>query len=456
MKEPMLAAKVVVLFAAAAIVEFDGMVMRREFAAIIASMTMTNVISVSKSVWKRMLEFRNFHHSKVKYFSIFCISITLAALIFIINQTTIINVTFDDVPLLNSSLTMSKAKAIAQVPSSSKPEPETSLSVPLHVSKNARIAWLKKNLPKFKIFKSDNLTKHFQDRLSKFFKEEYCEIQFFMTWFSPANSFGIREFLAVETLFNVHPRGCLVIVSRSMDSEHGFRIVKPLIDRSYKVAAVRPDLDFLFRNTPAETWFHEIKTGKKDPGEISLAVSLSDLIRLAVLYKYGGVYLDTDFVTIKSFKGLRNSVGAQSADRSNRWTRLNGAVLVFDKNHPILYEFMEEFASTFDGNKWGQNGPYLVSRVVKKMEGRPGYNVSVLPPKAFYPVSWTKIGDFFKMAANQADSKWVEATLLKLSANTYGVHLWNKLSRGLRIEQGSVMDRLISSHCIICHQTYNS
>ncbi|XP_062145542.1 uncharacterized protein LOC133852864 [Alnus glutinosa] len=327
---------------------------------------------------------------------------------------------------------------------------------PVNVREGERIAWLRQQLPKFEIFKSNNITRLFHGRVLEFFNRD-CEVRFFMTWISPAGSFGRREFLAMESLFKAHPRGCLMILSRSMDSRRGNRILKPLHDRGFKVNAVTPDLPFLFKNTPAKAWFNEMKRGKKDPGEIPLAQNLSNLLRLAVLYKYGGVYMDTDFILLKPLSGMRNSIGAQSMDmESKSWTRLNNAVLVFDMNHPLLLRFMEEFARTFDGNKWGHNGPYLVSRVVERVGKRPGYHFVVLPPMAFYPVDWNKIGRLFKKPKNRAESRWVNGKLLQLSGETYGIHLWNRQTSRLIIEEGSVMGRLISDHCVICKQIYSS
>ncbi|XP_050226868.1 uncharacterized protein At4g19900-like [Mercurialis annua] len=330
-----------------------------------------------------------------------------------------------------------------------------SLVAPFNVTEEERIEWFRKNLRKFDIFKSNELAQRFHTRVLEFFDEK-CEVQFFMTWISPVSSFGRREFLAMDTLFKVNPNGCLMILSGSMDSTKGYKILKPLLNLGYKVTAVTPDLQFLFKNTPAESWFQEMKSGNKDPGEIPLAQNLSNLIRLAVIYKYGGVYIDTDFIVLKSFKGVRNSIGAQSIDPVSRnWTRLNNAVLVFDKNHPLIYKFIEEFAGTFDGNKWGHNGPYLVSRVVGKVSGRPEFrNFRVLPPIAFYPVDWNKIGGFFRKPEDQATLKWVKAKLLQLSGETYGLHLWNKQSNRIRIEEGSVMAGLISDHCVICEYDY--
>ncbi|XP_057467678.1 uncharacterized protein LOC130757044 [Actinidia eriantha] len=326
---------------------------------------------------------------------------------------------------------------------------------PLNVSDQERIAWFKKNLTEFEIFKSTSLTRKFDDRVRGFLGNEKCRVKFFMTWISSVRSFGGREFLAMESLFNSHPDGCLVILSRTMDSFRGRRILRPLLDRGFRAISVTPDLSFLFQDTPAQWWFDDLRRGNKDPGGIPLAQNLSNLIRLAVLYKYGGVYLDTDFVVLKDFSGLRNSIGAQSVDRDGNWTRLNNAVLVFDKNHPLLYKFMEEFASTFDGNKWGYNGPYLVSRVVERMERRER-NFTILPPMAFYPVDWTRIAGLFARPANRAHLKWVEAKLMQLSNASYGLHLWNKESSRLRIEEGSIIGRLVSKNCVICKQIYSS
>ena len=329
-----------------------------------------------------------------------------------------------------------------------------SLVPPFNVTEKQRIAWFREKMPKSKVFMTNNLTQQFHSRVREFFGSG-CEEHFFMTWIAPARSFGRRGFFSMESLFKAHPTGCLMILSRSLDSRSGYRILKPLVDRGFKVNAVTPDLAYLFKNTPAEAWFKEIKSGKKDPGEIPIAQNLSNLMRLAVLYKYGGVYLDTDFIVLKPFRGLKNLIGAQSMDmESKNWTRLNNAVLIFDVNHPLLLKFIEEFASTFDGNKWGHNGPYLVSRVVERIRKKPGNNFTVLPPMAFDPVDWIRINRLFQKPANQGDSIWVQHKLLQLSGETYGVHLWNKQTSNLRIEEGSVMGRLILEHCILCQHIY--
>lgn len=298
------------------------------------------------------------------------------------------------------------------------------------------------------MFEVSDSTKAFDFRVREFFGKSQCKVQVFMTWISSVDSFGERQFLGLESLFQTNPTSCLIILSKSMDSGKGFKILAPLTSRGFRVEAMAPDLWDLLKNTPAERWFHEIKSGNKNWGEIPPAQNLSNLIRLAVLYKYGGVYLDTDFIILKDFSGLRNSIGAQSMDSNGNWTRLNNALLIFDKNHPLVYKFLEEFALTFDGNKWGHNGPYLVSRVVAKTGG---FNITVLPPVAFYPVYWTKVAEFFVRPNHGTNAKWVEAKIRQLNGSSYGVHLWNRQSSGLNIEEGSIIGRLISDHCVVCN-----
>lgn len=326
---------------------------------------------------------------------------------------------------------------------------------PVNVTLQERIAWFKKKLPQFEFMKSTPVSKQFGNRVEEFLGDNQCSVQFFMTWIAPMSLFGDREFLTMDSLFKAHPNGCLIIISRTMDSSHGSKILSPLVDKGYKVLAVTPDLPHLFKDTPAESWYEDMKSGTKDPGEISLAQNLSNLIRLAVLYKYGGVYLDTDFIVLKDFSQLRNSIGAQSMNPLGNWTRLNNAVLIFDKNHPLLYKFIEEFALNFNGNKWGYNGPYLVSRVVSNLSIAADYNFTILPPMAFYPVYWSRVDGFF-MGPKQVRRRWIEHKLQQLTNVTYGMHLWNKQSSRLMIEQGSIMQRLISEHCTICKHEHSS
>ncbi|GFZ03082.1 alpha 1,4-glycosyltransferase family protein [Actinidia rufa] len=296
----------------------------------------------------------------------------------------------------------------------------------------------------FKFLRSEAGSDRFSTRVKEFFGSNSCKVRFFMTWISSIDSFRDRELLAVESLFRSHPHGCLIIVSNSMDSSRGVEILRPFLDKGFHVNSISPDFDYLLKHTVAESWFNRLRKGDVDPGEVSLGQNLSNLLRLALLYKFGGVYIDTDVILLKSLSKLRNVIGAQTIDlETGNWSRLNNAVMVFDKGHPLLYKFIEEFALTFDGNKWGHNGPYLVSRVVSRVKGRPGFDFDVLSPMAFYPVDWSRISGLFWGPRNETHLKWLSGKLNHIRSQSYAVHLWNRQSRKIDIEQGSIIDHLI-------------
>ncbi|WZZ29389.1 hypothetical protein YC2023_012790 [Brassica napus] len=284
---------------------------------------------------------------------------------------------------------------------------------PPKATKSERISWFRRKLPELEILKSTTKSKRFHGRVLELYNKN-CSAQFFMVWLSPANSFGPREMLAVDTLFTTNPGACLVILSNSLDSPRGSTILKPLLDQGFNLVAVTLDIPFLVKNTPAEAWLKKLKSGKMDPGSIPLSMNPSDLTRLAVLYKYGGIYLDTDIIFLNSMTGLRNAIGAQSLHpRTKRWTRLNNAVMVFDLHHPLMREFLQEYSTTFD-------------------------------------VNWLKIPSLFKKPATAREAKWVEKTVQEMKEGSYMIHLWNKVTRKMKIEEGSVMHKLISTHCTVC------
>ncbi|XP_076942485.1 uncharacterized protein LOC143612364 [Bidens hawaiensis] len=125
--------------------------------------------------------------------------------------------------------------------------------------------------------------------------------------------------------------------------------------------------------------------------------------------------------------------------------------MVFDKMHPLVYKFIEEFSLTFNGNKWGHNGPYLVSRVVQRLQGRPGYNFTVLPPMAFYPLNWDRVRVLFRGPKNETDARWLKVKFEQIRNQSYALHLWNKQSRGLSVEEGSIVRKILLDHCVFCN-----
>ncbi|CAF2134308.1 unnamed protein product [Brassica rapa] len=260
----------------------------------------------------------------------------------------------------------------------------------------------------------------FKTRIKSFLFKSSCESLFFMTWISSIESFGDRERFTIESLFKSHPNSCLILVSNSLDCERGTLILKPLTDKGLKVLEITPDFSYIFKYTSAEKWFERLKKGMFSPGVIPLEQNLSNLLRLVLLYKFGGIYLDTDFIILKPLTNLHNVIGAQAVDPVTRkWSRLNNAVLIFDKNHPLLERFINEFTRTFN-------------------------------------VDWTRIRGFYRASMNESEANWSRKRLMHLRKHSFAVHLWNRESKKLTIEEGSIIHRLMSESCIFCNSSSSS
>ena len=99
-----------------------------------------------------------------------------------------------------------------------------------------------------------------------------------------------------------------------------------------------------FSGTRLESWFHKwrgvhdelTKSSAKGDGNIRTALShLSDALRLALLWKYAGTYLDTDIITLRDdILRLPNAVGYQKPFGTDY---LNGACFnVIIPHHPFI------------------------------------------------------------------------------------------------------------------------
>ena len=71
------------------------------------------------------------------------------------------------------------------------------------------------------------------------------------------------------------------------------------------------------------------------------------------------------------------------------FVRNTGAVLIFDKGSPFIWEGMVEFNTTYRIDSWGWNGPELVTRVAGRFPRGP--ELRILPTIGFYPIHWAKV-----------------------------------------------------------------
>ncbi|KAG6395880.1 hypothetical protein SASPL_142013 [Salvia splendens] len=289
----------------------------------------------------------------------------------------------------------------------------------------------------------------FGNFMDAFFRRGRCNMRVFMVWNSPPWMFGIRQQRGLESLLHHHPDACVVVFSETIELNFFNGFVKD----GYKVSVVMPNLDELLRDTPthisASVW-HEWKKTKFYP------VHYSELIRLAAIYKYGGIYLDSDIVMLKPLPELNNTVVYEDGLSGKT---LNGAVMVFRKHSPFVLSCLEEFYTSYDDAQLRWNGADLLTRVANQFfsnEGIADVNDELLlqPASVFFPFDSNTISRFssayFTAPRTEIEKHDQDDLFNKIMHQSVTVHLWNSPTSALIPESGSLVFRLLNQFCIHC------
>uniref|UniRef100_A0A7I4DVH9 Alpha 1,4-glycosyltransferase domain-containing protein n=1 Tax=Physcomitrium patens TaxID=3218 RepID=A0A7I4DVH9_PHYPA len=163
----------------------------------------------------------------------------------------------------------------------------------------------------------------FSKFMEDFLGQERCSLNVFMAWTTPAWGFTARHQRVLESLFRFHIDACVVVFSDTFE----FNFFSTFLKEGYKVAVVRPNVQELFVDTPSHILTASLPKWKENP---LFHLHFTELLRLAALYKFGGIYLDMDMLVSRPLNSLHNTVGSEITVTGE--SRLNGAVLIFEKS----------------------------------------------------------------------------------------------------------------------------
>ncbi|XP_043825188.1 lactosylceramide 4-alpha-galactosyltransferase [Dromiciops gliroides] len=246
---------------------------------------------------------------------------------------------------------------------------------------------------------------------------------------------------SVESASRIHPDTRIVVLMKGLVGRNSTlpkHLGISLLSCFSNVEFQPLDLTDLFEGTPLARWYASINQ-RWHPYLLPI---LSDAARIAIMWKFGGIYLDTDFIVLKNLKNFTNVLGTQSK------YVLNGAFLAFEPKHEFMKLCMQDFVDHYNAWIWGHQGPQLLTRVFKKWCGSRSLQdhqsckgVRTLPQEAFYPITWQNWKKYFEDISSQEFH-----TLL---SKTYAVHVWNKKSQSVSFEVTSkvLLARLYSRYC---------
>ncbi|KAL9287459.1 hypothetical protein AtEden1_Chr4g0296471 [Arabidopsis thaliana] len=286
----------------------------------------------------------------------------------------------------------------------------------------------------------------FSDFMDSFFRKEKCSMRVFMVWNSPGWMFSVRHQRGLESLLSQHRDACVVVFSETVELDF-FR--NSFVKDSYKVAVAMPNLDELLQDTPthvfASVWFDWRKT-KFYPSHYS------ELVRLAALYKYGGVYLDSDVIVLGSLSSLRNTIGMEDQVAGES---LNGAVMSFEKKSPFLLECLNEYYLTYDDKCLRCNGADLLNRVAKRfLNGKNRrmnqQELNIRPSSVFFPINSQQITNYFAYPAIEDERSQQDESFKKILNESLTFHFWNSVTSSLIPEPESLVAKFLDHSCIRC------
>ncbi|XP_063977537.1 lactosylceramide 4-alpha-galactosyltransferase-like [Diachasmimorpha longicaudata] len=252
---------------------------------------------------------------------------------------------------------------------------------------------------------------------------------------SPFHEEGIsltpRQACAVESAAKMNPsmKIFLLVLNHSKISKKTRQFVD-LLSTYENIKIRRIFMEDYVANTMLEKWWSsEIVNKSNWPVH-----HMSDILRYLTLYKFGGTYLDLDVIVMKSLEKLTNFVGAE--DGGNLAAGAIGFGLD-DLGRTIADACLTELKTTFRGDVWGQNGPGVVTRTLKKLchaedisnmtkENCRGF--TVYPPSAFYPLHYSEWSLYFKEQS-------INSTMARIK-DSFAIHAWNKLSNKELIPAG--------------------
>ena len=111
-------------------------------------------------------------------------------------------------------------------------------------------------------------------------------------------------------------------------------------------------------------------------------VERSDMLIFEILYKFGGVYTDTDFECLRPIEELLDGIDIFCS--YSHHDRLNNAIMGSVPGHPLLLEGIRGMRprGTFGPIDKAATGPFYVTQLFL---GRP--EIKLFPPEYFYPRS---------------------------------------------------------------------
>ena len=148
----------------------------------------------------------------------------------------------------------------------------------------------------------------------------------------------------------------------------------------------------------------------------------ADIVRYELLNKFGGIYVDVDFVCYKPFDVLTQYdfwAGIEPLDCKNRWV-LSNAIIGAIPGHPILRHCIETIQKSWyeSSNTFIRVGPAHLSNSVVACTTKNSNNIIIFPKSFFYSL------DFRNGLAALHDELNYKDIQSQIRPESFAMHFW--------------------------------
>jgi len=208
-----------------------------------------------------------------------------------------------------------------------------------------------------------------------------------------------RHACSIESAARLHPNSSIYVL---MQSEY-----VDLNKGSYRHLQTYQNIHFLHFNEQSiysgTSLTNLLKSKPKQILQYMSISHLSDTLRTALLYKYGGIYFDLDVIPIRNFDNLTNTVGLETFDG------VNVAVLAFERQH-IVFDLqmdiqLKSIENQFEAFCWNCLGPLALTQALKNIcdyqqlhihKRDRCHRINIQPSYVFYPISYQVKTNFLR------------------------------------------------------------
>ena len=200
-----------------------------------------------------------------------------------------------------------------------------------------------------------------------------------------------RHACSIESAARLHPNGSIFVLMRSQYVH--------LQRGSFKHLCSYSNVHFLHFNEEdiysGTALIRLTQIQRKEFLQYFTISHMSDFLRTALLYKYGGIYFDLDVIPLKSFARFVNAVALETNDA------VNVAVLALEKQHLVLHLQMDiqlkSAEKQSDRYCWNCLGPLALTTALKDVCDEQKlhihrkdkcHQIDIHPSFTFYPIAY--------------------------------------------------------------------